>query len=67
MFCVLKHIWKNARKSIKISKDSDFTLVSNEHMNEILPSSCWALGQVAWTKMAKNPPHYDITHKKYMT
>jgi len=39
------------------SQDSDFALVSNEDMNEILPSSCWTLGQVAWTKMAKNPPH----------
>jgi len=44
-------------KSIKGSKDSDSSIVSNENLSEILPSSGWALGQVTWAKMAKNLLH----------
>jgi len=55
---------RNARKSIKGSKDS--SLVLNENFNEISPSSGWALGQVTWAKMAKNLPH-NVTHKKNKT
>jgi len=42
---------------IKGSKESDSSLVSHESLSEILPSSDWALGQVAWAKMAKNLTH----------
>jgi len=37
--------------SIKGSKDSDLSLVSNENFNETLWPSGWALGQVTWAKM----------------
>jgi len=34
--------------SIKGSKDSDSSLVSNENFNETLGPSGWALGQAKW-------------------
>jgi len=36
---------RNVRKSIKGSKDSDSSLVSNENFSETLCPSGWALGQ----------------------
>ena len=36
---------RNARKSIKGSKDSDSSLVSNENFSETFYPSGWALGQ----------------------
>jgi len=50
---ILNHkFWtRNARKSIKGSKDSDSSLVSNENFNEKLWPSGWALGQVTSAKM----------------
>ena len=45
---------RNARKSIKGSKDSDSCLVSNENFSEALWPSGWALGWVAGAKMTKN-------------
>jgi len=48
---------RNVRKSIKISSDSDSRLVSNENLNELLPSSSWALGQVTRAKMSENLPN----------
>jgi len=42
---------------MKSSKDSDFNLVFNKNLNESLPSSSWAQGQVTWARMAKNLPH----------
>jgi len=52
------NLWTiNARKSIKCSKDSDSSLVSNENLSKILPSGGCALGQVTWSKMAKNLAH----------
>jgi len=43
---ILEHNFRtrNARKSIKGSKDSDSSRVSNENFSETLPSG-WALGQ----------------------
>ena len=52
MFIVDHNIWtRNARKSIKGSKDSDSSLVSNENFSETLWPSGWALGQATWAKM----------------
>jgi len=48
---------RNVRKSIKGSKDSDSSLLSNENLSKILPSRGWALGQVILAKMAKNLPY----------
>ena len=39
------------------AQDSNFSLVSNKNLSEILPSSGWALGQITWAKMAINLPH----------
>jgi len=38
---VLPFLTRNAKKSIKGSKDSDFNLVSKKNLSEILPSSVW--------------------------
>jgi len=50
---ILEHNFRtrNARKSIKGSKDSDSSLVSNENFSETLSSSGLALGQATWAKM----------------
>jgi len=48
---------RNARKSIKGSKDLDWSLVSNEDFSEILWPSGWALGQVTWAKMVQKLLH----------
>ena len=50
---ILDHsFWtKNARKSIKGSKDLDSSLVPNKNFSEIFWTSGWALGQVTWAKM----------------
>jgi len=37
---------RNTGKLIKVSKDSDSSLVSNENLNGLLWPSRWALGQV---------------------
>jgi len=56
---ILDHnFWtRNARKSIKGSKDSDSSLLANKSFSEILWSSGWALGQVTWAKMASKLLH----------
>jgi len=41
----------------KGSKNEILSLVSNENLKEILLSSSWAIGQVAWARMFKNLPH----------
>jgi len=47
LFLLGHNFWtKNVRKSIKGSKVTDSSLVSNENFNEILSSIGWALGQV---------------------
>jgi len=52
LFILDHNFWtRNARKSIKGSKDSDSSLVSNENFTETLWPSGWALGQAAWAKM----------------
>ena len=52
MFILDRNFWtRNARKSIKGSKDLDSNLVSNENCSETLWPSGWALGQAAWAKM----------------
>ena len=45
---ILNHKFRtrNARKSIKGSKDSDSSLVSNENFSETLWPNGWTLGQV---------------------
>jgi len=43
--------------SIKGSKDSDSSLVSNENFREILWPSSWALGQATRAKMAQKLLH----------
>jgi len=48
---------RNARKSIKGSKDSDLSLVSNENFSEIPWPGSWALGQGTWAKMAQKLLH----------
>jgi len=42
---------RNARKSVKGSKDLVSSLVSNENFSETLWPSGWALGQATWSKM----------------
>jgi len=42
---------RNARKSIKGSKHSDSSLVSNENFSETLRPSGLDLGQATWAKM----------------
>jgi len=42
---------RNARTSIKGSKDLDSSLVSNENFTEKLWPSGWTLGQATWAKM----------------
>jgi len=47
---------RNGSKSIKGSKDSDSSLLSNKNFIKILWLSGWALGQVTWAKMALKLP-----------
>ena len=56
---ILGHtLWtQDPRKSIKGSKNSDSSLVSNKNLSEILPFSGLDLGQVTWAKMATNLLH----------
>ena len=58
---------RNARKSIKGSKNSDSNLVSNENLTEILLSSRCVLGKVTWAKIPKTFLTYGITGKKHET
>jgi len=45
LFILDHNIWtRNLSKSIKVSKDSDFSLISNKNLSKILPSSGWGLG-----------------------
>jgi len=58
LFILDYNFWtRNARKSIKGSKDSDSSLVANENFREILWPSSWALGQVIWANMAPKLLH----------
>jgi len=43
--------------SIKGSKDSDLSLVSNENFSEKLWPSSWALGRATCAKMTLKLPH----------
>jgi len=45
------------RKSIKGSKDSDSSLVSNENFSKTVWPSGWALGQATWAKMTPKLLH----------
>jgi len=52
LFILDHNFWtRNARKSIKGSKDSDSSQVSNENFSETLWPSGWALSQATWAKM----------------
>jgi len=58
LFILDQNFWtRNARKSIKGSKDSDSSLVSNENFSETLRPSSWALGQATWIKMTPKLLH----------
>jgi len=48
---------QNARKSIKGSKDSDSSLVSNGNFSETRWPGSWVLGQATWAKMAQKVLH----------
>jgi len=48
---------RNARKSIKGSKDSDSSLVSNDNFSETLWRGGWTLGQATWPKMTPKLLH----------
>ena len=66
MFILNHNVWtRNARKLIKVSKDSDSSLVTNENISDIFPSSGWP------DNMSQNGLKtyltYDITHKKPKT
>jgi len=66
---ILNHkFWtRNARKSIKGSKDSDTSQVSNENFSETLWPSGWALGQATWTKMTLKVLHLWRQSQKIRT
>jgi len=52
MFILNHNFWtRNARKSIKGSKDWDSSLVYNENFSETLWPSSWALGHATWAKL----------------
>jgi len=58
LFILDHNFWsRNARKSIKSSKDSDSSLVSNENFSEILWPSGWVLGQATLPKMTPKLLH----------
>ena len=58
MFILDHNFWtRNARISIKGSKDSDSSLVSNENFSETLWPSGWALDQATWAKMTPKLLH----------
>jgi len=58
---------RNARKSIKGSKDSDASLVSNENFSETLWRSGCALGQGTWAKMTPKLLHVWCQSQKIRT
>jgi len=52
MFILDHNFWtRNVTKSIKASKDSDSSLVSNENFSEKLWPRSWALGRATCAKM----------------
>jgi len=53
--------------SIKGSKDSDSSLVSNENFSETLWPSPWALGQETWAKMTPKLLHLWRQSQKIRT
>ena len=58
LFILDHNFWpRNIRKSIKVSKDSDLSLVSNENFSKTLWPSSWALGQATWAKMTPKLLH----------
>jgi len=50
---------------IKVSKNADSSLVSNENVSEILPSNGWAQVRYQQPKMAKNLPRAPMQYWKY--
>jgi len=58
LFILDHNFWtRNARKSIKRSKDSDSSPVSNENFSKTLWPSGWALGQAPRPKMTPELLH----------
>jgi len=53
-----------ARKPIKVSKDTDSSLVSNKNFSEILLSNGWAQVRYQQAKKAKTCVTYNVTCKK---
>jgi len=68
LFILDHNFWtRNARKSIKGSKNSDSSLVSNEKFSETLWPSGWALGQATWVKMTPKLLHLWYQSQKIRT
>jgi len=58
LFILDHNFWsRNVRKSIKGSKDSESSLVSNENFSEKLWPSSWALGRTKCAKMTQKLLH----------
>jgi len=58
LFILYHNFWtRNARKSIKGSKDWDSSLASNKDFSETLWPSSWVLGQATWAKKAQKLLH----------
>jgi len=65
LFILDHNFWtKNARKSIKGSKDLDSSPVSNKNFSDILWPSSWALGQATWAKIVKKLLHLQRHSQK---
>ena len=68
LFILDHNFWtRNARKSIKGSKDSNSSLVSNENFSKTLWPSSWALGQATWAKMTLKLLHLWRQSQKIRT
>jgi len=68
LFILYHKFWtRNARKSIKGSKDSDSSPVSSENFRETLWPSGWALGQGTWAKMTPKLLHLWRQSQKICT
>jgi len=66
---ILDHNFRtgNARKSIKVSKDSDSSQISNENFSETLWPNGWAIGQATWAKMTLKLLHVWRQSQKIRT
>jgi len=68
LFILDHNVWtRNARKSIKVSKDSVSSLLSNENFSETLWPIGWDLGQATWAKMTPKLLHLLRQSQKIRT